>query len=120
MIEERIDSGMEMAMMRVLRQLPRNSSTIRAVRAAAIKASVTTPRMAARTNTDWSPVAAMDAPSGTSSRTLGRRSLMELTMVSVEAEPVFWMDISTARRPSTRTTLVCGGCPSCTKATSRR
>ncbi len=52
MMEARIDSGMEMAMMSVLRQLPRNSSTIMAVSAAAMSASVTTPLMAARTNTD--------------------------------------------------------------------
>ena len=57
-----MDSGIEMVMIRVLRQLPRNSSTIRAVSAAAISASVTTPLTAARTNTDWSPVAAMEAP----------------------------------------------------------
>ncbi len=40
-------------------------------------------------------------------------------MFSVEAEPVFWIVINTARRPFTRTMLVCGGCPSCTNATSR-
>ena len=52
MIEARIDSGIEMAMMRVLRQLPRNSSIISAVSAAAITASRTTPSIAARTNID--------------------------------------------------------------------
>ncbi len=89
MSDERIDNGMEMVMIRVLRQLPRNSSTISAVRQAAVSASVTTPFTAARTNTDWSPVASILAPDGSSSRTLGRRSLMVLTMLSVEAEPVF-------------------------------
>ena len=52
MMEARIDSGMEMAMMSVLRQLPRNNSTMSAVRAAAITASRTTPSMAPRTKID--------------------------------------------------------------------
>ncbi len=51
-IEARIDSGMEIAMMMVLRQLPRNSSIMSAVRAAAITASRTTPAMAPRTKID--------------------------------------------------------------------
>ncbi len=84
-----MDSGIEMVMISVLRQLPRNSSTIRAVKQAAIRASITTPLTAARTNTDWSPVASMWAPAGSSSRTLGKRSLIVLTMLSVEAAPVF-------------------------------
>ncbi len=84
-----IDSGIEMAMISVLRQLPRNSSTMSAVSAAAMTASVTTPLTAARTNTDWSPVAAIEAPSGSSSRTRGRRAWISLTMFSVEAAPVF-------------------------------
>ena len=52
MIEARIDSGIEMAMIRVLRQLPRNSRIMSAVSSAAITASRTTPLMAPRTNTD--------------------------------------------------------------------
>ena len=40
------------AMITVLRQFPRNSSTMAAVSAAAIKASTTTPSTAAFTNTD--------------------------------------------------------------------
>ncbi len=52
MIEARIDSGMEMAMITVLRQLPRNSSTMSAVRDAAITPSRTTPVMAPRTKID--------------------------------------------------------------------
>ena len=55
MIEARIDSGMEMAMISVLRQLPRNSRIMSAVSAAAITASRTTPAIAARTKIDWSP-----------------------------------------------------------------
>ena len=55
-IEARMDSGMEMKMMRVLRQLPRNSRIIRPVRQAAMVASRTTPEMEAFTKTDWSPI----------------------------------------------------------------
>ena len=51
-IEARIDSGIEMAMISVLRQLPRNSRIMSPVSAAAITASRTTPVMAARTKTD--------------------------------------------------------------------
>ena len=52
MIEVRIDSGIDTAMMQVLRQLPRNSRISAAVRQAAISASRTTPLMAARTKPD--------------------------------------------------------------------
>ena len=41
--ETRMDSGMEMAMIRVLRQLPRNSRIMAAVRQAAVSASRSTP-----------------------------------------------------------------------------
>ena len=51
-IEVRIESGMEMAMISVLRQLPRNSRIITAVRQAAMMASRTTPLTAARTKMD--------------------------------------------------------------------
>ena len=49
-----MDRGIVNAMIKVLRQLPKNSNTIMAVRPAAIRASITTPSMAASTNTDWS------------------------------------------------------------------
>ena len=51
-MEARIDNGIDTAMMKVLRQLPRNSRIMSAVSAAAITASRTTPEMAARTNSD--------------------------------------------------------------------
>ena len=47
-------SGMEVAMMTVERQLPRNNRIIRLVRAAAMAPSRTTPVMAAFTKIDWS------------------------------------------------------------------
>ncbi len=71
MIDDGTESGIEIVMISVLRQLPRNSRIIRAVSAAAMMPSVATPFTAASTNTDWSPVGAMDAPSGSSSRISG-------------------------------------------------
>ena len=50
--ENRIDSGIEMMMMIVERQLPRNSRIITPTRAAASTASRRTPNTAALTNTD--------------------------------------------------------------------
>ena len=50
--EVRIASGIEVAMMSVLRQLPRKIRIIRAVRQAAISASRTTPLIAPRTKMD--------------------------------------------------------------------
>jgi hypothetical protein len=54
MIDDRIDSGIDTAMIAVLRQLPRNSRIMAAVRHAAMIASRITPSMAALTNSDWS------------------------------------------------------------------
>src|SRR2546425_7460837 len=54
MTEVRIESGMDTAMMSVLRQLPRKSRIIKAVRQAAMSASRITPLTAARTKMDWS------------------------------------------------------------------
>ena len=51
-IEPRMASGIEVAMMIVERQLPRNSRIIRLVSTAAITASVTTPPIAPSTNSD--------------------------------------------------------------------
>ena len=51
-IDASSDSGMVSAMIAVLRQFPRKSSTMSAVSAAAISASTTTPVTAAFTKTD--------------------------------------------------------------------
>ena len=59
MIEASIDSGIEIVMISVLRQVPRNSRIMSAVSAAAITPSRTTPLIAARTNSDWSPTASI-------------------------------------------------------------
>ena len=51
-MEQSTARGMEVAMMTVERQLPRNSRIIRLVSAAAITPSLITPEMAALTNRD--------------------------------------------------------------------
>ena len=50
--EERIDSGIETAIISVLRQLPRKTRIMMAVRHAAITPSRTTPSIEARTKID--------------------------------------------------------------------
>ena len=50
--EVRIESGIEMQTISVLRQLPRKSRIIKPVRQAAMRASRTTPWMEARTKMD--------------------------------------------------------------------
>ena len=87
-------------MIRVLRQLPRNSRIISPVRAAAMTASRITPEMAARTNTDWSLSASILSFGGSAARICGSFSLMLLMMSIVEALPVFSTFINTARLPS--------------------
>ncbi len=85
----RIDSGIDIAMMQVLRQLPRKSRIIAAVSAAAISASCTTPCTAAFTNTDWSKSAVIFRSGGSAARAppAGRlRSV--LTIESVDGAAV--------------------------------
>ena len=79
MIDERIDSGMETAMMMVLRQLPRNSRIIRPVSTAAITASRTTPVMDARTKMDWSPIGLICSSGGTVDAIRGSSARTPLT-----------------------------------------
>jgi len=95
-------------MISVLRQLPRNSSTIAAVSAAASNASSTTPLTAAFTNTDWSNSGVTLMSSGSSCVTFGSSARRLSTMSSVEAPPFFSTDSSTPRAPSWRTMLVWG------------
>ena len=118
-IEVRIDSGIEIAMMRVLRQLPRNSRIMAAVRQAARIASRTTPFTAARTNTDWSAIGSILSAGGSAAATCGNASRTCCTMSRVEAAPTFITVKSDPRMPSRRTMLVCGVKPSRTCATSR-
>ncbi len=71
MIEVRIDSGIETAMISVLRQLPRKIRIISAVRQAAMTASRTTPLMDARTNSDWSAMGRARNSGGSPASTMG-------------------------------------------------
>ena len=111
--ENRTDNGMEMMMMIVERQLPRNSRIIEPTRPAASTASRNTPKMAALTKIDWSPTACTLRPGGRLSLTRGSKDLIPSMTLSVEAEPALRIVMSTARDPLTRTRLVCGGDPSC-------
>ncbi len=87
MIELRIDSGIETAMITVLRQLPRNTRIISAVRQAAMSASRSTPEIEARTNTDWSASGLISSSGGRLAAICGSASLTLLMMSSVEALP---------------------------------
>ena len=64
----RIDNGIEIAIISVLFQFPRNSKIITAVRQAAIRASRKTPCTEARTNSDWSKNVARWRSSGSEDR----------------------------------------------------
>jgi hypothetical protein len=112
-------SGIDTVMISVDRQLPRNTRIISPVSAAAMAPSRITPETAALTNADWSPTTARRRLLGSEASMRGSSFFTPLITSSVEAEPDFWIVISTAWLPSTRTTLACGGLPSCTKATSR-
>ncbi len=64
--EPRIASGIDVAMISVERQLPRNSRIIRLVNEAAITPSRTTLLIAPVTKTDWSPIGATTRAAGRS------------------------------------------------------
>ena len=113
------DSGIETATIRVLRQLPRNSRIIAAVRQAAISPSTSSPSMAASTKLDWSTRIFTSSPSGADARMVGSSARTRSATSMVEASPVFITDSTTERRPFSRARLVCTAKPSCTWATSR-
>ena len=118
--EVRIDSGMEMQTITVLRQLPRKSRIIRPVSIAAMTPSRTTPLMAARTKSDWSKSCFTCRVEGRPARILGSAAFTLLTTSRVEALPLR----RTVRRaplvPLVRTMLVWMDAPSRTWATSLR
>jgi len=120
MIDAKIDSGIDTAMMQVLRQLPRNSSINMAVRAAAINASRTTPLIAPRTKVDWSKSGTTLRSFGSICAAFGSSASSSFTMSKVDAPPFLIIEISTPRWPFCRTILVCGEKPSRTWATSDR
>jgi hypothetical protein len=87
MIEDRIDKGIDTAIMQVLRQLPRNTRMSAAVRQAAINASRTTPLMAARTKPDWSNSGVIFRFFGRICSTIGNCASSELTISNVDEPP---------------------------------
>src|SRR5579863_5224494 len=89
MIDVRIASGMEVAMISVLRQLPRNTRIMIAVRQAAISASRTTPLIAPFTKMDWSASGDIFNCCGTVAAIRGRIDLIPEITSSVEASPAF-------------------------------
>ena len=76
-------------MISVLRQLPRNSRIISAVRHAAITASRTTSATAALTKIDWSAIALMWSCGGIVCSTRGNSARMSSTTLIVDALPAF-------------------------------
>eukprot|EP01132_Coremiostelium_polycephalum_P018387 gene18386-biopygen9893 len=118
-IDDRMASGIDVAMITVERQLPRNSRIIRLVNAAAMIPSRATPLMAERTNSDWSPIRSIFRLGGKAPLLSASLSLIPAMTPRVEAEPVLSTGNSTERLPLTCTMLVCGGLPSRTVATSR-
>ena len=109
MIDARIESGIEIAMMTVLRQLPSRIRMSSAVRHAAMTASRTTPSIDARTKSDWSASCRTVSSGGRPGIARASASLTRAMMSSVDALPDFCTAIIDERRPSTRTMLVWGG-----------
>ena len=89
MIEVKIESGIDTAMMTVLRQLPRKTRIMKPVRQAAISASRTTPSIEARTNNDWSASGSTFSSGGSPDIMWGSRDLIPEMISSVEALPFF-------------------------------
>ena len=107
-MEQSTASGMDSAMMNVLRHEPRNSRIIAAVNAAAMMPSFKTPLMAARTNSDWSANSLTCKSDVTEAMTCGNEALTPRTTSSVEAFPAFMMVSNAPRTPSWRTAFCCG------------
>ena len=87
-IELRIDSGMEVATIRVERQLPTNSRTAMPARHAAVTISCTTSAIEARTNVEASLSGVIVMPGGSVLLNCGSMARMPATMASVEASPL--------------------------------
>ena len=104
----RIESGIDVMTMIMLRGEPRNSSTMIATSAAAVTASCTTSFSAARTNCDWSKVSATFRPLGAVARMSGSLALTASTTASVDASACLTTIRYVACDPLKRTTLVCG------------
>jgi len=105
--EVRMESGIEMQTITVLRQLPRKSRIIMPVSTAAMAPSRTTPLMAARTKMDWSKSSLTLRAGGNPARILGSSALTLFTTARVDALPLRKTVSSAPRVPLVRTMLVC-------------
>ncbi len=83
-IEPNTASGIEVAIMIVERQLPRNKRIMTLVRIAAITPSRTTPAIAPLTNSPWSPTKPTTSVSGSESLKATTFFLMPSMISSVE------------------------------------
>ena len=81
----KIDSGIEVETITVLRQLPRNTRIISDTRIDEMIASRTTFTTAARTNTDWSKSSFSSSPFGAAAWISGSASRAASTTARVEA-----------------------------------
>ena len=88
-IELRIESGMDVATIRVERQLPTNSRTAMPARQAAVTISCTTSSIEARTNVEASLSGVIVTPGGSVLSSSGIFARTPLTTASVEASPLF-------------------------------
>ena len=81
----KIASGMDVITTMVLRQLPRNSSTISDTSSDAITASLATLWIAERTYTDWSKSRLMSTSGGAALRMSGSKARVESTTSRLDA-----------------------------------
>src|SRR5579871_1322485 len=106
MMEVRMARGIEVQTINVLRQLPRNSKIMSAVKNAAIPASRSTPYIEARTKIDWSNRGVIFNCGGSVDAMRGRALFTSLTILSVDALPFFRTVRRAERAPLVRTMLV--------------
>ncbi|OPZ81402.1 MAG: hypothetical protein BWY75_03558 [bacterium ADurb.Bin425] len=101
----KIASGIEVATIRVERQLPSRASIITAVRRAAVRASLTTSLTHSRTKRDWSVITSIWHSFGTIDFSLGKTSFTPCTTLRVEASPLLRILKRTALLPFRLTIL---------------
>ena len=89
MMPAKIDSGIEVETITVLRQLPRNTRISTETRIDEMIASRITFCTAARTNTDWSKSSFSSSPAGAAAWISGSASRAASTTASVEASACF-------------------------------
>ena len=104
--EVRIERGIEIQTIKVLRQLPRKRRIMMPVRIAAMIASRTTPRMDARTKRDWSKRGFTFNSGVRPARILGRMALTLFTTERVDACPFLRTVSNAPRLPLVRTMFV--------------